>query len=327
MSQESKQVTELEHHALEPREFTRSRPSEPVEPPLRYKLPGGTIGTSSLSSYVRTLVHTAFWLGMVPLGLRLLGRTGALGTLHRAERAWARGVVRSLRLEVTLEGLMHIEPGQAYVVTPLHEGLADALVLLYLPLSLRFAVRDEFRSWRLLGPTLRDTRQAFICPERGAWSYRQLLRAGREVAANGESLVVFPQGSILGIETDFAEGAFRLARALDRPILPVALTGSHRVWEHPYSTRIRYGQRVDLRVLPPVSAREVRARPPAEVRCSVQRLLKAEALDGTMAKPRRFVPERDGYWDGYAYRIDPAFADLFAKVTLHRALLSSSEDE
>lgn len=264
-------------------------------------------------------MHAALWLGTAPLGLRLLARAGAYSSLHRAERVWARGVARALRLELTLEGLEHISPGQAYVVTPLHEGLADAVALLHLPLPLRFAVRDEFLGWRLLGPVLRDTRQVSIRPERGASSYRHLLRAGRQVFAGGESLVVFPQGSILGLETDFADGAFRLARTLGRPILPVALTGSHRVWEHPYSPRLRYGQRVSLRVLPPVPLEEVRARPLEEVRRDVQGRLKAAALDGVMAPPRRFVPERDGYWDGYAYGIDPAFADLFAKVARHRS--------
>ena len=272
-------------------------------------------------------MHTAFWLGMTPLGLRLLGWTGALRTLHRAEHVWARGVARALRLELTLEGLENIEPGQVYVVTPLHEGLGDVVALLHLPLPLRFAVRDEFLSWHLLGSALRDTHQVFIRPERGALSYRQLLRAGRQVFAERESLVIFPQGSILGLETDFAEGAFRLARVLGRPILPVALTGSHRVWEYPYSPRLRYGQKVSLRVLPPVPLEEVRARPPEAVLHDVQRCLKAAALDGMMAAPRRFVPERDGYWDGYVYQIDPAFADLCAKVNLHRTLLSSREDE
>src|SRR5690606_8078474 len=66
--------------------------------------------------------------------------------------------------------------------------------------------------------------QSAICPERGARAYRALLRQAADVE---DSIVAFRQGSILGIETDFTPGAFALARALRRPILPVALTGSH----------------------------------------------------------------------------------------------------
>ena len=37
-----------------------------------------------------------------------------------------------------------------------------------------------------------------------------------------------------------------------------------------------------------------------------------------MAPPRRFVPSRDGYWDGYAYTIDAVFPELAADVARHR---------
>jgi 1-acyl-sn-glycerol-3-phosphate acyltransferase len=131
-------------------------------------------------------------------------------------------------------------------------------------------------------------------------------------------MVIFPQGGILGIEAEFARGAFALARTLRRPILPVALTGSHRVWEHPYSPRLRLGERVSLRVLPPIPLQRVLATPEDDLRRELQRTLKAEALEGRMALPRRFVPERDGFWDGYAYRIDPAFPELAAQVRRHR---------
>lgn len=136
--------------------------------------------------------------------------------------------------------------------------------------------------------------------------------------------MVFPQGSVLGLETEFAEGAFRLARALERPLLPVAITGSHRVWEYPFSPRVRYGQRVNVKVLPPVSAHEVGSRDPKDIRQLVQRRLKAAALTEAVVPPRRFVPERDGYWDGFAYRIEPVFAKPHAEVAAHRARLRAA---
>ena len=43
-----------------------------------------------------------------------------------------------------------------------------------------------------------------------------------------------------------------------------------------------------------------------------------------MAPPRRFVPERDGYWDGYAYEIDPAFPSLQAEIARHRQAVSTA---
>ena len=51
---------------------------------------------------------------------------------------------------------------------------------------------------------------------------------------------------------------------------------------------------------------------PSALRDEVQRQLKRAALAPGMAPARRFVPERDGWWDGYAFAIDPAFAELAA---------------
>ena len=287
-----------------------------------YTLLDGRVSLPDRRTRRRAAIGIGFWLGAPLLALRLLGRAGRRRELHRVARWWARGVARHLAIRLDLAGLDLIDPTEAYVVTPLHEGFADALGLLHLPLNLRFAARDELFGWRLFGGLLRDTEQLLLCPELGMLSYLQLRRQAPAVLDGGESLVIFPQGSILGIEIDFKAGPFALAASLGRPILPVALTGSHRVWEHPYSPRLRYGQRLSLVVLPPIWPDELRARGVEGARVEVQRRLKARALDGRMAPPRRFVPERDGYWDGYAYEIDPAFPSLQAQIARHRQAVS-----
>jgi len=264
------------------------------------------------------------WLGPPLLLARLLGRCRRRRWLHGLERRWARAMSRYLGMQLKISGLEHIRSGESYVITPLHEGLVDALALLHLPLDLRFVARDELFDWPFFGPVLRDTEQVSICPERGTTSYLQLRRQAPSILAGGESLVVFPQGSILGIEIVFMSGPFALALALDRPILPIALTGSHRIWEHPFTPRLRFGQRVSLRVLPPVHPAGYRALGADALRAAVQRQLKAQALDGAMAAPRRFVPARDGYWDGFAYAIDPAFPALREEVARHRASVGTA---
>jgi 1-acyl-sn-glycerol-3-phosphate acyltransferase len=228
-------------------------------------------------------------------------------------------VSSTLKLQIDWQGLELIDPDEAYVVTPLHEGVADPLAVLQLPMSLRFVVRDEFADWRLLGGYLRDTQQILVRPEDGARAYRRILHAARDVFARGESVVIFPQGSILGIETDLFPGAFAVARTFQRPILPIALTGSHRVWGYPFSPRLRRGEQMSIQILPPIAAAEVCRQSTDDLRREVQHRLKVAALSGSMVSPRRFDPARDGFWDGYAYEIDPAFPELAASVSTHRA--------
>lgn len=289
---------------------------------LRYFLARGTVGVATFSDYVRTAVGGVVAFG-APLALAgALGRAGQRQAMHTVQRWCARHIVRHLDIQLDIIGMDQIDPLTGYVVTPLHEGFIDVPALLHLPLKLRFAARDELFTWRFLGGYLRDSGQVYVAPERGRWSYRHLLMAAREVFATGENLVIFPQGTILGIETDFLRGAFALAKALDKPILPIALTGSHRVWEYPYTSRLRYGQRMSLRVLEPVSVEQCRALSADDLCRTIQRRLKTAALEDDLVPPRRFVPARDGYWDGFAYEIDPDFPELAADVAHHRCKVS-----
>ncbi|NJP06561.1 MAG: 1-acyl-sn-glycerol-3-phosphate acyltransferase [Chloroflexaceae bacterium] len=290
-----------------------------IERGLRYLLPGRRIALDNQTDYLRTLIGLMIWVLGPPYLARLLGRRKAHKTVSWLQHWWSRSLGAYLGLQLDITGLQHIQPGQTYIITPLHEGLVDALVILHLPLPMRFVVRDEFLNWRLLGPYLRDTDQIVICPERGREGFRQVVKQAQPLLAVGQSLVIFPQGSILGIEIDCMSGAFALARRLQQPVLPVALTGSHRVWEHPYSPRLRYGQRVSLRILQPIAVTTYQTYTTDDLRQLVQQRLKTAAVDGSMVAPRRFVPSRDGYWDAYAYRIDPQFACLAAQVAQHRA--------
>jgi 1-acyl-sn-glycerol-3-phosphate acyltransferase len=291
------------------------------EPSLPYKLPGGKIALPDAATYLRTLAGAALYMGVPAQMIRWLGRNGQRSAMWNTLRWLARRIRQHLDIRLEIKGLKLIDPLEQYVVTPLHEGFADFLGLVELPLQMRFVARDElFHEWDWLGPFLRDTGQVEICPERGVSSYRQLLRQAGKVFENGESLVIFPQGCILGIEIDFTAGAFALARHFKRPILPVVLTGSHRVWEYPFSPLLRYGQRMSMRVLPPISVEEVLHRKPEELRLETQKRMKAAAFSANVAAPRRFIPERDGYWEGYAFRIDREFPELAADIQLHRAI-------
>ncbi|MGI8823594.1 MAG: lysophospholipid acyltransferase family protein [Acidimicrobiia bacterium] len=235
--------------------------------------------------------------------------------MHGAERAWARATARVLGLELDIEGLDLVDPSETYVIVALHEGLADVVALFHLPLPLRFLVRDEFFSWKTLGRYLRATGQIEVSESRDLASLRQLYAGATAAIGAGESLVVFPQGSVLGVEVGFQEGAFRLARSLGTRVLPVVLAGSHRVWEHPFSPLVRLDQRIFMHVLPAVDAHGLA---PRESR-HLERRMKEIALEESSVMPRRFDPDRDGWWDGYRFEIDPDFPELASRLARRRA--------
>lgn len=230
-----------------------------------------------------------------------------------------------VRLE--MGGLEHIG-STPYLIAALHEGMSDVLCLSQLPLRMRFVARTEIFAWPWVGPIIAHLGHVAIDPEKGAKSFRPLLQAAREILDGGENLVIFPQGAVPGIEADFQRGVFELAKRLEVPILPVVISGTHRVWEHPHSAKLRYGERVGLRVLKEVSVEELQTEPLEQIRVSLRRRMKAVALGGELPSPRRYNPERDGYWDGYNFDMDPDFPEVYADFNAHRqAYLASLENK
>jgi 1-acyl-sn-glycerol-3-phosphate acyltransferase len=236
------------------------------------------------------------------------------GRYRRLERRAARAAWAALGAPTEISGLEHASGGP-FVILSLHESLVDPLLLAHLPLPMVYAARDELWDWPSVGPMLRAGRHLYVPTDStgGVGMARSLLSGAQGAIQRGESVVVFPQGSVLGIEIAFERGAFWLARALGVPVLPVALWGTHRTCEYPFSPRLRRRQPARLHVLPPVAADEAYRR-----RVSIEREMRRLAMADPRVPPRRFVPERDGYWDGYPFRIAPEFAGLARDIEEHR---------
>lgn len=271
---------------------------------------GGLFEVETAGEALRVAVAGGKLLGPWAWALRSAGAAPMTGVL---ERSWARAAARALDLRLDISGAEHVDPDGSYLVAPLHESFIDAIALLHLPLKLRFAARKELTGWRVLGGYLGRSRHVMVDPEQPRQAYRDLLRSVPQTREAGEALVVFPQGSVLGIEIAFRQGVFRLADRFEIPVLPVVVTGGHRTWEHPFSPMLRFGERVSVRVLPPIPVGEAMAQADA-----IERHMKDVALGGVVAAPRRFDPARDGFWDGYRYEIDRSFPDLRTLVAQHR---------
>lgn len=287
----------------------------PTQQRFRFVTDGGA--ADKLKAALATpLLLSGSWVivGATKLGLQTTARRIEIGIGLLAERLAG--------IAMDISGLDHIDPTRQYVVLPLHEGFADGLALLHLPLPLTFAARDELFDWPGLGPYLRATGHLEVATKTSVATLRTLFRDGERVFERGDSLVVFPQGTVLGVEIEFQKGALRLAHRFGRPILPVVLTGSHTVWEHPFSSTLRFGQRISLRVLEPIDPMEMTT---ARFR-SLESEMKAIALSPDVAPARRYEPDRDGWWDGYAFEIDPSFEVLRSRLSDHRAQVTGTDD-
>ena len=291
----------------------------PTEPPLglpsEEEQPGLAFVPADPHDRLRTRLGSWVLVKAAPRTMMLTHRLAGRRRTRRIERHWARAVTRLLRLDVAVTGLDHVDPAGRYLVMPLHEGFVDVPVLLQLPLDLRFTVRDELFDLPDIGRYLAATGQFPVFERPSRADLRTFYADVGQALGMGESVVVFPQGSILGVEVAFQTGINRLAQWFDVPVLPVVITGTHRVWEHPYSPKVRLDQKVSLDVLAPIPASEVSA----ERMRRMERTMKTRAVANHDAPARRFDPDRDGWWDDYRYDIDPDYADLHARVARHRS--------
>lgn len=249
--------------------------------------------------------------------------TDSVQSRHRLQRLWSARILRHLRVDLRIERETEL-PRKPHIVVALHEGMIDPLCLLQLGKPMRFVARREIFNLPGIGAAIAAMDHIAIDPEHGAVAYRQLHCQAKATLARGEHLVVFAQGTILGIEAAFRRGAFDLAASLGCDLLPICIAGSHRVWEHPFSATLRYDQPVWMRVMTPVPA-PARTRESVNSVCTaLQGAMKNLALEQRHAPARRFVPDRDGYWDGFAFEIDSRFTKLEVDVATHRAELRSA---
>ncbi len=288
----------------------------PRQPSHQYSLPGGKASVRTRQDQITAILRGAPLFGPGYVQLLLAARSGDRDRVHTAERDWATRAARAVGLTIETHGMHRVDPSEKYVIAPLHEGFADVLALSRLPIDLSYSAAQELFEWKLLGRYLTASGQSPVSTGNGAFAYRAMLRDAETAFSRGESYVVFPQGSILGIEVAFHQGAFRLSARTGRPLLPVVLTGGATVWEHPFASDLRFNQTIRMEVLEPLDSADI-------LHCAgeIEADMKQRALSATPG-PRRFDPDRDGWWDGYPYEIDPAFPDLASRVAHHRETTS-----
>lgn len=155
-------------------------------------------------------------------------------------------------------GLENVDKKKRYVIVVNHNTVIDIPALYYLPLNFRWVSKREVYKVPFFGQFL--FLHGDICINRGRASaaMEQLLREGKKWIARGASVAVFPEGtrSRDGEIHRFRAGAFTLAKEAGVEILPVVLDGTASLIRK--NAMFDWRNRIDIRVLRPVSVEEVR---------------------------------------------------------------------
>jgi 1-acyl-sn-glycerol-3-phosphate acyltransferase len=167
-------------------------------------------------------------IGMAAVAVGLDRVTGRRDLTWAFAKARARTLADWLGLEVRMTGLERIAEGGPFVFAPNHQSHLDILVLLgFLPGPTRFAAKHELWRHRVLGAVLDTLGMVPVNREQPEGALDALRRA----AADGGSMVIFPEGtrSRTGVLLPFRRGAFSLAIGAGLPIVPVVCRGTRRL--------------------------------------------------------------------------------------------------
>lgn len=151
-----------------------------------------------------------------------------LSLLHQFTCFWASLYIWVMPpWSVTVTGKEHIDPKETYVIVSNHQSLVDILVAFTLFTHFKWVSKAELFKIPLIGWNMSLNR--YVKLRRGeSGSIKQMYNACEKHLKEGSSVYLFPEGtrSETGKMRPFKEGAFVLAKRLQKPVLPVVINGS-----------------------------------------------------------------------------------------------------
>jgi 1-acyl-sn-glycerol-3-phosphate acyltransferase len=191
--------------------------------------------------FLGCLFFGTLFYGISILALSLFGLSGA--RIRRLSRAWCDVLLRAAGVDVRVEGLENIDPNRPYILAANHQSWFDIFAILgKIPGRFVFLAKKELLSIPVFGPAMAEDGHIPIDRSNRQKAIESLNEAARRVR-NGTSLAIFPEGtrSPDGVLQEFKKGGFILALQSKQPVLPVSISGSHRIMPKGSYLRVRPG--------------------------------------------------------------------------------------
>ncbi|PXF56231.1 MAG: 1-acyl-sn-glycerol-3-phosphate acyltransferase [Deltaproteobacteria bacterium] len=163
--------------------------------------------------------------------------------IHRLGRLWSRIIIRTSGVKTEIQGHGHIPKGKPVIFACNHASQLDIpIVHEALPVQFRFVVKKELFKIPLFGFALHHAGYIPIDRSGGKAALRSVQKAAERLK-KGTPIVIFPEGtrSPDGRLMPFKVGGILIAIKAGCPIVPVAISGSHKVLPKG-SIRVRPGR-------------------------------------------------------------------------------------
>ncbi|MCG8669243.1 MAG: 1-acyl-sn-glycerol-3-phosphate acyltransferase [Pseudomonadales bacterium] len=193
---------------------------------------------------------------LAALSIIIYGLLGGQRLMRIIPIIWARANAKVTPASVEVVGREHIDPNQSYVVVANHQSHFDIFAIYgWLGIDIRWVMKKELRHIPVFGYACEVMGHVIIDRSNHRAAMASIETAKSRIS-NGTSIIFFPEGtrSLDGQLLPFKAGAFKFAKDLSLPILPVTITGSHDIL--PSKTiRLQPGQ-MQMIVHPPIEVTE-----------------------------------------------------------------------
>jgi 1-acyl-sn-glycerol-3-phosphate acyltransferase len=186
-------------------------------------------------SFLRAVASVFFIAAITSIGsiLGLLVRLGdpSGDRVLDLARTWSRWVTAFAGVKIDIDNRATLVPGQPYVFMANHASSLDIWALfVVIPRRLRMIAKKQLAWIPLFGWGMSAGRFIFI-DRKNPVAARRSIDAACERIRNGDSVVIFPEGTRTrdGELLPFKKGGFHLASKAGVPIVPVALRGTREL--------------------------------------------------------------------------------------------------
>ncbi|HLK85925.1 MAG TPA: lysophospholipid acyltransferase family protein [Candidatus Binataceae bacterium] len=200
-----------------------------------------------------SVLYTAIF-GLMAACAAMLGRPHAVSLITRL---WARFILTTCGVKVTIAGLEHLAGLGPCVLVSNHQSFFDIFAICaLLPGDPRFVAKQELGKIPVIGYTMRRGGHIMIDRAQGG----QAIRRAVKIARAGYSIVVFAEGTRFSDNRvhPFNDGAAWLAIATGRKCVPMAVSGTAGFF--PRGARVvRPGRRMRIDIGAPIDTAGMRS--------------------------------------------------------------------
>jgi 1-acyl-sn-glycerol-3-phosphate acyltransferase len=153
--------------------------------------------------------------------------------VYKVPYSFGRGMIRATGSTVHVTGLNNIPKDRAVLFVGNHQSNFDIPLLMgYLNKPHGYIAKVELQKVPIVAKWMKEMKCVFI-DRKDRRKSLEAIKKGIEILKNGHSLVVFPEGTRSKSDTmgTFKAGSLTLATKSLAPIVPISISGSHRIME------------------------------------------------------------------------------------------------